>query len=337
MKIAFCHYYSLSFGGGGERFLVDAAKWLIKRGHSVSVYSVPLRRGRWRPRLDGVSYRERPLHFLDDDVAYYMYSPFVINFFRYNGPKVAGIHSSLLTRGLAETGYVTGNFVNDIRRHSVLVALMKRYGRIFQRRELANFDAVHWISPMKPVDLHHNNVFQIPNWVDTKSFSRREKDEEFTVLFVGRHEYGKGFDRFVELSEIFKDLKFVCTGESIGRIRGFGFLSTELLVKLYARSSVLVYPTRGDVFSLAILESLACGTPVITTPIPAHTQLGLPILYGDTVDSLAKALRTIHTRWRDDPQEYYRLADAGIAAIKRYDIDSILPKFEAMLISQITR
>src|SRR5208282_4695191 len=121
-------------------------------------------------------------------------------------------------------------------------------------------------------------------------YPKAEKSNEFTVLFVGRHDYGKGFDRYLELSKVLTSLKFVSTGEGVGRIEGVGHLSDEDLATLYSRSSVLVCPSRGDTFGRVLAESLACGTPVLTTAIPAHTSLGLPFSLANDTGDMIKAL-----------------------------------------------
>lgn len=333
MRIAFCHHYAISFGGGGERFIADAARWLAQRGHMVDIHCVPIRRGIWHPELGGAAYREGLFHFPDADVSYYIYNPFVVNLFRYAGPKVAGIHSPLLSKGLSQAGYATDNFFGNTRRHGILAALMKSYGQIFQKRELAGFDAIHCVSPLK-AEIDHQNIFYIPNWVDTERFSRGEKADDFRIVFVGRHDYAKGFDRYVQVSEILRDFKFFCTGSSVGRIQGVGYLPDKDLANLYSQSSVMVYPTRGDTFGLAILESLACGTPVITTSIPAHASLHLPVLYADTPEAIASTLKKIYDLWIHQG-EYEKLVDGGIEAVKRYEISTVLPRFEMMLKSLV--
>jgi glycosyltransferase involved in cell wall biosynthesis len=332
MKIAFCHYYGLSFGGGGERFLVDAARWLVEKGHEVSIYSVPIRRGLWRPSLVGFEYREAPIHSFSAEVAYYLYNPLIAHLFRYRGPRIAGIHSPLLTQSLAETGYSSRSLTDDVRSHGMLAAFMKHSTRAIQAKELSTFDAVDWVSPSEPNEIHHRRLFKTPGWVNTRTFyPKAEKDKEFTVLFVGRHDYGKGFDRFLELSQVLTNLRFVSTGESVGRIQGLGHLSDEDLATLYSRSSVLVCPSRGDTFGRVLPESLACGTPVLTTSIPAHTSLGLPLGLADNTGDMTNALTAIYEMWKNEKSEYEKVALAGLQSVKKYDIDNILPRFEMML------
>ncbi len=54
-------------------------------------------------------------------------------------------------------------------------------------------------------------------------------------------------------------------GISAGSIRYLGFLSASALAEAYRSAKLFVLPTLSENFCLAIGESLACGTPVITT------------------------------------------------------------------------
>jgi glycosyltransferase involved in cell wall biosynthesis len=51
-----------------------------------------------------------------------------------------------------------------------------------------------------------------------------------------------------------------------------GQLDRSSVIDLVTSSKITVYPSVMDVFSLVVLESLACGTPVITYDIPAITH-----------------------------------------------------------------
>jgi len=57
-----------------------------------------------------------------------------------------------------------------------------------------------------------------------------------------------------------------------------GFLPKEKYYETLARARALIYPSHSDSFSLAILESLAAGTPVVAYDIPGPRGVygGLP-------------------------------------------------------------
>jgi glycosyltransferase involved in cell wall biosynthesis len=59
-------------------------------------------------------------------------------------------------------------------------------------------------------------------------------------------------------------------------VRLTGWLSKAEFYGLLSRAKVLLYPSHSDSFSIVVLESLACGTPVVAYDIP-----GLRSVYGD--------------------------------------------------------
>ena len=45
------------------------------------------------------------------------------------------------------------------------------------------------------------------------------------------------------------------------------------LAKYYATSDLFIFPSRWEVFGMVLLEALACGVPVVTTPVGGATML----------------------------------------------------------------
>ena len=68
-------------------------------------------------------------------------------------------------------------------------------------------------------------------------------------------------------------------------------------VRLYSESDVLINPTYADTFPTVNLESLACGTPVITyrtggSPEAVDEKTGIVVEQGN-VEGLADAIRQL--------------------------------------------
>jgi len=81
-------------------------------------------------------------------------------------------------------------------------------------------------------------------------------------------------------------------------------------------------------------ESLACGTPVITTPIETHISLELPPIYASTVEEFAEKVLEVKELYEKRPEGYQRLADMGRrAVVERYDAKKVLQMFESMIVS----
>jgi glycosyltransferase involved in cell wall biosynthesis len=88
-----------------------------------------------------------------------------------------------------------------------------------------------------------------------------------------------------------------------------GYLRFADLPGYLGGAMVVAYPSHGEGFGLPVLEAMACGAAVLTTP-----RLSLPEVGGDAVaytqpdsDSIATVLRAL----LDDPERRRRLSQAG--------------------------
>ncbi len=93
------------------------------------------------------------------------------------------------------------------------------------------------------------------------------------------------------------------------------------LLRLYQEADLFVLPTRADCFSLAGLEAMACGLPIVTCPIGGVAELIQPGRQGLFVPSndgpaLTQALRTLIA----DPARRRAMgSEARNLAVSRYD------------------
>ena len=169
---------------------------------------------------------------------------------------------------------------------------------------------------------------RIYNGVDLDEFHDRDRPERaralrerFAIpggrtvaLFVG-HKFGpKGLADAITALAGLPDFHLVVLGS--GRKKAFERLARSLGMQgrldfagqsveprgFYAGAEVLLHPTYYDPCSLSVLESLACGTPVITTTANGASELmesgreGYVIAPGDPA-SLARAARAVAADW----------------------------------------
>jgi glycosyltransferase involved in cell wall biosynthesis len=99
-----------------------------------------------------------------------------------------------------------------------------------------------------------------------------------------------------------------------------GFLRFADLPGFLGGALVAAYPSYGEGFGLPVLEAMACGAPVLTTP-----RLSLPEVGGDAVAYTgpdAAAIATELSSLIDDEPRRLTLAAAGLARAKEFSWDS---------------
>jgi D-inositol-3-phosphate glycosyltransferase len=150
-----------------------------------------------------------------------------------------------------------------------------------------------------------DKITVIPCGVDLHRFKPADKKsarrqlgfsgDDFMVLFVGRYVPVKGLHRLLETigrlthlpglrlviiggdgphTPMFRQLKAEATALDIqDRVTFAGRVEQETLPQYYSAADVLAVPSYYESFGLVALEALACGTPVVTTPVGAMEKI----------------------------------------------------------------
>jgi len=168
----------------------------------------------------------------------------------------------------------------------------------------------------------------IPNYVNCSKFKpiAMKRNGNFQVLFVGALEKKKGIDIFIKLAERFRnevpESRFVVTSyggswEGVvmdysrkGIIEYLGFVDDDELVKLYSESHVLIMPSRKEPFGLVAVEAEACGTPVISSNLPAfrltvvNGVTGFRVKNVEDIEEWSNALWNVYKQLKYKREEY---------------------------------
>jgi D-inositol-3-phosphate glycosyltransferase len=157
-----------------------------------------------------------------------------------------------------------------------------------------------------------------PGTPDERCVARRElaHDGLPTLLFVGRLDPIKGVDLLLEsVAAMRRQARLIVVGgdpagdPEVERLRALtaglgiptrvdfpGAVPQDALVRYYRAADALVVTSRYESFGLAAVEALACGTPVVASPVG-----GLPSIVRDGENGLL-------VRWRS-PQAYAERLD----------------------------
>lgn len=151
--------------------------------------------------------------------------------------------------------------------------------------------------------LKNKNICTIKNGIDLKVFSPtssniRERlgigNKFFVLGCAGTWSKMKGYDEFVELAHIHPEWYFVLVGLPVSmhallpeNIHGVSFTNGHKeLAEYYSAADVFVNPTYNEALGLTNVESLACGTPVVTyktggSPETIDDTCGISVPRGD--------------------------------------------------------
>lgn len=161
--------------------------------------------------------------------------------------------------------------------NTIILNGCKRAAFIFTVSDFSKRRIVEWSG------VNEDKVINVGNGVsDIFSNVGEVKDFGFDYfLCVGNRKAHKNDNRVLEAfskAEISKDMKIVFTGATndaldekikklnlTGRVVFTGYLETNDLPALYRGAKALVFASLYEGFGLPVIESMACGTPVITS------------------------------------------------------------------------
>lgn len=213
---------------------------------------------------------------------------------------------------------------------------------------------------------HKNKWIELPFGVDTNRFFPREKPlplfsrhnldiSIFTVVFVGgmdKAHYFKGIDYLLKALYILKKEGVEVQGVFVGggelqaeyemkafgmglkkNVRFVGKVSDEELPYYYAMGDVFCLPSIncGEAFGMVLLESIACGIPIIASDLPGVRTIakkgGIVTSPKDSL-ALAKSIREFFSMGNEEREKFKILVRKR--AEEHYSWDAIVEKLEAV-------
>lgn len=169
---------------------------------------------------------------------------------------------------------------------------------------------VTWINQAFPNNHFDMSVVYNPCPQVKRNFSMRKKEILYAGILSDRKGYNRLLKAFAKVTDKFPDWKLVFAGngeidkakqlrEELGipeqRVEFLGWVSGNMKTETFQRASIYCLPSWGEGFPMGVLDALAYGIPVITTPVGGVEQVlhhGKDCLIFDTynIDALANAL-----------------------------------------------
>ncbi len=150
-------------------------------------------------------------------------------------------------------------------------------------------DAIGANLPPRKCVVIQNGIAEIAAVGDTCRRERRPRTGKLKVLFVGRFDYLKGFDLYLDvLRRLGDEVEGIVVGDYIvnkaqplpmpGNVTHLGWRSREDLLRLYEEADLLLMPSRAEGLPYAALEAMRAQLPVFGSRVG-----GLPELVVDGV------------------------------------------------------
>jgi glycosyltransferase involved in cell wall biosynthesis len=181
----------------------------------------------------------------------------------------------------------------------------------------------------------HSEYFPRPE-AEVRALRERHRLPDRFFLFVGSLEPRKNIGTAIAaLARCPADTRLVIAGakgwsnadlhEAITaageRVMFLGYLDESELPLLYSAAEATIYPSLYEGFGYPVVESMACGTPVITSDNSSLSEIaaGASLLLADPRDpaQIAEAFARI----RDDAPLRERLRQAGLERARRFSVE----------------
>ena len=132
-----------------------------------------------------------------------------------------------------------------------------------------------------------HRVFQVPNAIDISSIgTKQDRRYQKQVIFAGRLSKEKGIDVLIEIGKkLLSDTHLIILGKgpdekkikdcakTSKNIHYLGYQTKEDTLSLIRGSDILIQPSLKEGISSTILESMACGTAVISSNVGGNSEL----------------------------------------------------------------
>lgn len=376
LKLLVYNPLSTRMGGGGDRWLAEVLPRLVPQGFEITLMTSDFIPRDYRDSSNtslvrriheaGVRYQEIPtilkgrlnhpiigpssikklrnaiaLH----DLTYFMNAYAFQDVFLWLATKLAGNQPVISAQ---HASMFHGECLHDLYMRTISCSLLSEFAayHVLNNSDLETYEK--WCL---------KNTFLIPSGVDTETFSPLgRKSGPFTVLYVGRLDYEKGIDVFLDAIQIINRDFEISENSIIFRICGsgpfrdpvtsfaeetpnvhyMGYVTKRELLEHYRTARLFVMPSRRETFGLVAMEAMSCGLPVITSDISGPRSF-VREDFGDMIPAgrpkaLAFSIKNFLELWQQQPDEYEEMGrQARHICERKYNWENVVDRIANMI------
>ncbi len=279
--------------------------------------------------------RRRPdlvhIHF-SSDMSFWRKVPYMLLLHQRRIPLLLHVHPSHFWDYVhSRHGWVKG----------FIVALLRRSdGIIFANRAMV--DRFRSLLP-------EQRLYHVHNPIDTRLFPFSRNGRKEQALFLGAILKGKGVYDIVRAAPLVlaerPHCRFVfCGDHEIDKLRQtvqehglqdhfeiHPWVDYATKKRLLAESGLLLLPSFSEGFPMVVLEAMASGLPVITTPVGGMAEAlhdGEEVLFIKPANPALLAERTIHLLQQAELRQ--QLAERALAYVQRHNVEQVIQRTRAI-------
>lgn len=349
----------ISYRRGFERWTIEVSKRLVNLGYRIIVV-YPTQR-KWLKNFDELSFMNihklRRIEFVELESTYVCMNPLKLlriinaNDIAYFNMAFAGF--DVLASILKIANKEKTKFVYGYHGLAEKLSKLKRLYWEFSFNTLLRLAHLHHVlNEERRCFLLKNgikNVIKIPNGVDTTKFSldieAKIGNEKFKVLYVGALTRQKGVMDLIKMIVFLntfgrgKNMEFLIVGDGplrhhiqylenkYNNVKYLGAIYDDIMLsKLYMISNIFVSLSKYEEFSLAPLEALAAGNPVVVYDSPGPREYALNKCVVNLVRGLDEAIMKVlhyYELWRNRIEVYIEICEDARRIAKIYDWNRI--------------
>ncbi len=218
--------------------------------------------------------------------------------------------------------------------------------RVINKKETPEFLKANGISEKKLV--------YIPAfYIDLYIFKPMESKKEYDLVFVGRLAKNKGVNLFLEAVKkskmralivgdgpLMKSLRFKIKNENLeGQVAFHGWAKDQVeIANLLNKSKILVMSSYNEGGPRVVLEAMACGVPVLATPVGIVPDVIKDKKSGRIIDWNAEDMAEKAIDLLNNSDEYQLFQKNGLEIVKQFEKESSIrnyaDKIKSLLINR---